>query len=110
MSGRSATWKTASSPDIGCDGFDEIRVDASEMARLGKPNLRFRISALRCRIRPISKFLLVCATSHITRNSKLVPSHCPSGQRNRSEERRVGKECRYRWSPYAYNKESRQHV
>ena len=25
---------------------------------------------------------------------------CAAGNRNRSEERRVGKECRSRWSPY----------
>src|SRR5947199_3783656 len=28
----------------------------------------------------------------------------PDGQRARSEERRVGKECRSRWSPYHYKK------
>src|SRR5256886_12090023 len=28
------------------------------------------------------------------------PSHCSSSVQVRSEERRVGKECRSRWSPY----------
>src|SRR2546427_4883487 len=31
---------------------------------------------------------------------KLIPRHVPRGLRVRSEERRVGKECRSRWSPY----------
>src|SRR5437588_5775884 len=30
-----------------------------------------------------------------------------AGLRHRSEERRVGKECRFRWSPYLLNKEDR---
>src|SRR5687768_18241599 len=38
----------------------------------------------------------------ITKNSVVLP--LPS----RSEERRVGKECRYRWSPYHYKKNSRK--
>src|SRR5438876_12282052 len=33
-----------------------------------------------------------------------VPSNFRSGYRRRSEERRVGKECRSRWSPDEYNK------
>src|SRR2546429_5753367 len=32
--------------------------------------------------------------------SRLWPSRCFSASRERSEERRVGKECRSRWSPY----------
>src|SRR2546427_8164201 len=38
------------------------------------------------------------------RHPSLIPSRkcarSPRGSRNRSEERRVGKECRSRWSPY----------
>ena len=30
----------------------------------------------------------------------LVIAHRPAAVRSRSEERRVGKECRSRWSPY----------
>ena len=29
-----------------------------------------------------------------------IDSHCHIDKRSRSEERRVGKECRSRWSPY----------
>ena len=29
-----------------------------------------------------------------------IPAWCPQMGQNRSEERRVGKECRSRWSPY----------
>ena len=33
-------------------------------------------------------------------NKKFVVDHLLSTKRERSEERRVGKECRSRWSPY----------
>ena len=33
-------------------------------------------------------------------NNKPFICVCPDGEPNRSEERRVGKECRSRWSPY----------
>ena len=31
---------------------------------------------------------------------ELLEADLPEGDQNRSEERRVGKECRSRWSPY----------
>src|SRR5215208_7675990 len=34
------------------------------------------------------------------REEKLVSQHLSIGSTSRSEERRVGKECRSRWSPY----------
>src|SRR5258708_10364911 len=42
-----------------------------------KPTAELKLSSIRRQLRPL-----------------------PSGGRNRSEERRVGKECRSRWSPY----------
>ena len=42
------------------------------------------------------------STSNRGQNGKtpLVPSWLIDDENNRSEERRVGKECRSRWSPY----------
>ena len=36
----------------------------------------------------------------VTRNDDTQASNAQQGLRSRSEERRVGKECRSRWSPY----------
>src|SRR5206468_8613591 len=36
-----------------------------------------------------------------------LPKLAPTGRGNRSEERRVGKECRSRWSPDHYKKNNR---
>ena len=65
--------------------------------------------------------LLMCATAGVSAQNKLYPNEFPLSQvtllegtlksardlnintllkYNRSEERRVGKECRSRWSPY----------
>src|SRR5579863_10692628 len=38
-----------------------------------------------------------------------VPTRRAGGRRRRSEERRVGKECRSRWSPYQYKKKDRSY-
>src|SRR5689334_25121038 len=46
-------------------------------------------------------------SSHIGATAKdisNVVTDAASGVVDRSEERRVGKECRYRWSPYQYKK------
>ena len=40
------------------------------------------------------------ANNKTTRNTPVFSGCCPILSRNRSEERRVGKECRSRWSPY----------
>ena len=39
-------------------------------------------------------------TPSISRNTKLQPNQVICVEPGRSEERRVGKECRSRWSPY----------
>src|SRR2546425_6281222 len=59
---------------------------------------------------PFSSVLLSCSRSHFRRillGMKLLLRRQPSFEmlppffvKNRSEERRVGKECRSRWSPY----------
>src|SRR5947207_6136378 len=36
----------------------------------------------------------------IANRTEILKKRAQSLQENRSEERRVGKECRYRWSPY----------
>src|SRR5690554_1535652 len=44
-----------------------------------------------------------------TRRNRSTPSFLHRSDRNRrSEERRVGKECRSRWSPYHYTKKTTQ--
>src|SRR5205823_9841280 len=40
------------------------------------------------------------STTLVRNEDALLPLHLDAGQSIRSEERRVGKECRYRWSPY----------
>ena len=50
----------------------------------------------------LAVLLCLCATSMVNAKVKL-PALISDGmvlQRERSEERRVGKECRSRWSPY----------
>src|SRR5256885_5385251 len=45
------------------------------------------------------RFMESSLFSSSTRGVKCLV-RCPAGARRRSEERRVGKECRSRWSPY----------
>src|SRR5207248_7230237 len=59
-------------------------------------------SPIACRSRAVSERRLISQSSRADhfgkRNEKARPS--------RSEERRVGKECRYRWSPRHYKKKT----
>src|SRR2546429_2316220 len=53
---------------------------------------------LRARAFDISRYLLPLATN--TSLGEIVNARTLESQVSRSEERRVGKECRSRWSPY----------
>src|SRR5215217_9095407 len=54
-----------------------------------------------------SDLLPAASVSGAPTESPINPARTyPSG--SRSEERRVGKECRSRWSPYHYNKKKRR--
>ena len=69
------------------------------LARLANPifqNIRFTLSALVLFFMPFS-FRLIAQTPAESDMTFLTEGH---GKRSRSEERRVGKECRSRWSPY----------
>src|SRR2546430_14287081 len=50
------------------------------------------------RIRPATRLIAVSAAFPLT--TQLLLDAMRSGVQERSEERRVGKECRSRWSPY----------
>src|SRR2546430_17499266 len=51
-----------------------------------------------------SKQIIVSTHSHLFLNRQMYQSNYMVRRKNRSEERRVGKECRSRWSPYHYKK------
>src|SRR2546426_12719353 len=51
------------------------------------------IHSRRCPMKPIERITLLCALAALA-------YACRSDDSPRSEERRVGKECRSRWSPY----------
>src|SRR5438105_1220970 len=40
-------------------------------------------------------------------SERLIQTHLAAGEKSRSEERRVGKECRSRWSPYHEKKKKK---
>src|SRR5260370_23605751 len=60
---------------------------AEQETGLPRPGLEVHPRCCRC---PVS----------VERGLRLRPEHSAARRNNRSEERRVGKECRSRWSPY----------
>ena len=58
------------------------------------------INAIGRRKSAVARVYLTEGTGKITINKKDIETYFPSAILRRSEERRVGKECRSRWSPY----------
>src|SRR2546427_4573923 len=79
------------------DGIRDLTVTGVQTCAL--PIWSTRYMTATSRVVPAKTAWLATASDSVTENiwalEKLVPT-----QRQRSEERRVGKECRSRWSPY----------
>ena len=90
-----ARWRTLIS-DKGATGR-RTNVSVSRSSRTANGQCKSEIG---CQVRSPGK-LCVLDEKDVTRLSARQKTNClPSRDRSRSEERRVGKECRSRWSPY----------
>ena len=72
----------------------QINALEPEVSALSDDGLRAKTKEFRERLRPVVE-ALDSAKKEVPRDENLI-----KGAQARSEERRVGKECRSRWSPY----------
>src|SRR5882762_338975 len=76
-------------------GFHRVLDDDAHFDDLAAPGFPLNLDSRRHRAQPPSRQADSLTTMSAASNQKLPSESCA-----RSEERRVGKECRSRWSPY----------